>query len=67
MDLRGYRHVGFDGANDFYLEREFAVPEGLNLPTQVSGGLPPRIADLRHQVQEMQANFTAAEESAFSL
>jgi FkbM family methyltransferase len=67
MDLRGYRHVYFDGVNDFYLEREFAVPEGLNLPPQVSGGVPRGIADLRRQVQEMQADFTTAEESASSL
>jgi FkbM family methyltransferase len=67
MDLRGYRHVYFDGLNDFYLEREFAVPEGLNLPPYVSAVVPRGIADLRRQVQEMQANFTDAEESALSL
>ena len=32
MDLRGYRHVYFDGLNDFYLEREFALPEWVKLP-----------------------------------
>ena len=47
MDQRGYRHVYIDGLNDFVLEREFAVPEGLDLPSQVSGGVSRGIANLR--------------------
>jgi FkbM family methyltransferase len=35
MEARGYRHVYFDGLNDFYLEREVAAPEGLSLPPNI--------------------------------
>jgi FkbM family methyltransferase len=68
MEQRGYRHVHFDGLNDFYLEREFAAPEGLNLPPNVFDRFVPHaIADLQCQVQALQTNFTTAEEYALSL
>ena len=68
MEQRGYRHVHFDGLNDFYLEREFAAPEGLTLPPNVFDRFVPREnADLRSQVESLRTNFTAAEEYASSL
>jgi hypothetical protein len=48
MEQRRYRHVYFDGLNDFYLEHEFAAPEGLTLPPNVFDRFVPReVADLR--------------------
>ena len=48
MEQRGYRHVHFDGLNDFYLEKEFPAPEGLTLPPNVFDRfVPHQIADLR--------------------
>jgi Methyltransferase FkbM domain len=68
MEQRGYRHVHFDGLNDFYLEREFPAPEGLTLPPNVFDRfVPHQIADLRNEVESLRTNFTAAEEYALSL
>jgi FkbM family methyltransferase len=68
MEQRGYRHVYFDGLNDFFLEREFAAPEGLTLPPNIFDFfVPHQVVDLRRQVESLRANFTAAEEFALSL
>jgi FkbM family methyltransferase len=68
MEQRGYRHVYFDGLNDFYLEREFAAPDGLTLPPNVFDRFVLReIADLRIQGESLQINFKAAEEYAGAL
>jgi FkbM family methyltransferase len=68
MEQRGYRHVHFDGLNDFYLEREFPAPEGLTLPPNVFDRFVPReIVDLRDEVESLRTNFTAAEEYASPL
>jgi FkbM family methyltransferase len=68
MEQRGYRRVHFDGLNDFYLEREFAAPEGLTLPPNVFDRfVPHQIADLRELVESLRTNFAASQEYAFSL
>ena len=68
MEQHGYRHVHFDGLNDFYLEREFPAPEGLTLPPNVFDRFVLReIADLRSQAESLRTNFTAAQEHAISL
>jgi hypothetical protein len=68
MEQRGYRHVLFDGLNDFYLERSFAEPEDLSLPPNVFDGFALReIVDLGEQVRALKENFTAAETYALSL
>jgi FkbM family methyltransferase len=57
MEQRRYRHVYFDGLNDFYLECEFAAPEGVTLPPNVFDRFVPReIVDL-----QMRADCLAAE------
>ena len=68
MEQRGYRHVLFDGLNDFYLEHSFQEPPGLTLPPNVFDHfVPAEIADLRNQVQSLQSHFAAAEQYAQSL
>ena len=68
MEQRGYRHVHFDGLNDFYLEKEFPSPEGLTLPPNVFDRfVPHQIADLRKEVESLRTNFSAAEKYALSL
>jgi FkbM family methyltransferase len=68
MEQRGYRHVHFDGLNDFFLEHEFAAPEGLALPPNVFDRfVPHQIVDLRSQVESLRTNSTAAEEYTLSL
>lgn len=68
MEQRGYRHVLFDGLNDFYLERSFEEPAGLTLPPNVFDHFVPReIADLRDRVASLQTNFDTAERYAHSL
>ena len=68
MERRGYRHFYFDGLNDFYLECEFEVPEGLILvPKVLDRDVPRAIADLRGRIQELQPDFTTAEEYAAAL
>lgn len=62
MEQRGYRHVHFDGLNDFYLEHLVPVPDDLTLPPNVFDGyVPAEIADLREQVRTLQDDLTAAE------
>jgi FkbM family methyltransferase len=68
MEQRGYRRVHFDGLNDFYLEREFATPEGLTLPPNVFDRFVAcEVVELRNQVASLQAAFTAVEDCARSL
>jgi FkbM family methyltransferase len=68
MEQRGYRHVHFDGLNDFYLEQSFSEPDGLTLPPNVFDHYVPReIADLRDQVVSLCSNFKSAENYAHSL
>ena len=68
MEQRGYRHVYFDGLNDFFLEREFAAPKALTLPPNVFDRFVPHvIADLRNQVKSLGASLKAAEEYVLSL
>lgn len=68
MEQRGYRHVYFDGLNDFYLERAFATPEGLTLPPNVFDRFVPRdVADLRIEVELLKINLNSAEEYADAL
>jgi FkbM family methyltransferase len=68
MEQRGYRHVYFDGLNDFYLEREFPAPEGLTLPPNVFDRFVPReIVDLRDEVESLRTKFTPAEQYASPL
>lgn len=68
MEQRGYRHVLFDGLNDFYLETGFAEPAGLALPPNVFDHFVPReIADLRDQVASLRTNFGSAESYVQSL
>jgi len=65
LEQRGYRHVLFDGLNDFYVEHSFPAPEGLTLPPNVFDGFVPReITDLREQVQSLRTHFTSAEAHA---
>lgn len=60
MEQRGYRHVLFDGLNDFYLEHSFKEPPGLTLPPNVFDHfVPAEIADLRNHAQSLQANYDA--------
>ena len=68
LEQRGYRHVLFDGLNDFYLEHSFPEPDGLTLPPNVFDGFVLReIAELREQVQALRTSFTSAETYAHSL
>jgi FkbM family methyltransferase len=68
MEQRGYRHVHFDGLNDFYLENEFEAPEGLNLPPNVFDRfVPHQIAELKAQVDALRKHSSSAEEYALSL
>ena len=68
LEQRGYRHVHFDGLNDFYLEKEFPAPEGLTLPPNVFDRfVPHQIADLRKEVESLRTNFSAAEKYALAL
>ena len=65
---RGYRHVHFDGLNDFYLEGGFEAPPGLSLPPNVFDRfVPHQIAELRVQVDSLSKHLKAAEEYALSL
>jgi FkbM family methyltransferase len=57
MERCRYRHVYFDGLNDFYLKQEFESPEGLTLPPNVFDRfVPHEILDLR-----IGADFLSAE------
>lgn len=38
LEAQGYRHVHFDGLNDFYAEAGFTVPDGATLPPNVFDG-----------------------------
>jgi hypothetical protein len=68
MEQRGYRHVHFDGLNDFYLERSFPLPAGLTLPPNVFDRfVSHQIADLRDEVGSLRTSFTAAEDYNRSL
>ncbi|MDP9094990.1 MAG: FkbM family methyltransferase [Pseudomonadota bacterium] len=68
MEQRGYRHVLFDGLNDFYLEHSFPEPPGLRLPPNVFDRfVPAQIADLQGQVETLQSHLTVAEKYALSL
>jgi FkbM family methyltransferase len=68
MEQHGYRHVHFDGLNDFYLESEFEAPEGLNLPPNVFDRfVPHQIAELTAQVDALSKHSSSAEEYALSL
>jgi FkbM family methyltransferase len=68
MEQRGYRHVHFDGLNDFYLERSFPLPAGLTLPPNVFDRfVSHQIADLRDEAISLRASFTAAEDYNRSL
>ena len=68
MEQRGYRHVHFDGLNDFYVERDFSVPDGLTLPPNVFDYFVPReIADLRAQVTGMRNQAASLDEEIASL
>jgi FkbM family methyltransferase len=67
MKERGYRHVHFDGLNDFYLEGGFEAPEGLSLPPNVFDRfVPHQIAELRMQVDSL-SKHSKMEEYALSL
>ena len=53
MKERGYRHIHFDGLNDFYLERDFRAPEGLSLPPNVFDRfLPHHLAEVQSRLSE---------------
>jgi FkbM family methyltransferase len=68
MEQRGYRHVHFDGLNDFYLEQGFPLPEGLTLPPNVFDRfVSHQIADLREEVVSLHTSVTAAEDYNRSL
>jgi FkbM family methyltransferase len=68
MEQRGYRHVHFDGLNDFYLDCEFEAPEGLNLPPNVFDRfVPHQIGELKAQVDALRKHSNTAEEYALSL
>jgi FkbM family methyltransferase len=68
MEQRGYRHVHFDGLNDFYLECEFEAPEGLNLPPNVFDRfVPHQIGELKAEVDALRKHSNTAEEYALSL
>jgi FkbM family methyltransferase len=68
MEQRGYRHVLFDGLNDFYLEGAFEAPEGLNLPPNVFDRfVPHQIAELKAQVDALRKHTNTTEEYALSL
>ena len=68
MEQRGYRHVLFDGLNDFYLEHSFPEPPGFTLPPNIFDNFIPRdVGPLRRQVESLQANFAAAESYAHTL
>jgi chromosome segregation ATPase len=68
MKERGYRHVHFDGLNDFYLEGGFETPEGLSLPPNVFDRfVPHQIEELRVQVDSLSKHSKTAEEYALSL
>jgi FkbM family methyltransferase len=61
MEQRSYRHVHFDGLNDFYLEGKLAAPEGLTLPPNVFDRFVPReIADLRAQAESLRTHYGEA-------
>jgi FkbM family methyltransferase len=68
MEQRGYRHVHFDGLNDFYMEREFAAAELPTLPPNVFDHFVLReTVDLRAQLKAIQIEFKRAEEYAHAL
>ncbi len=68
MEQRGYRHVMFDGLNDFYLEHSFPQPDGLTLPPNVFDGFVSReVADLRDQATSLRTSFDEAERYARSM
>jgi FkbM family methyltransferase len=68
MKERGYRHVHFDGLNDFYLEGGIEAPEGLSLPPNVFDRfVSHQIAELRVQVDSLSKHSKTAEEYALSL
>ncbi|NVN32118.1 FkbM family methyltransferase, partial [Endobacter medicaginis] len=55
MAARGYRHVHFDGLNDFYAERDFALPDDFVLPPNVFDGfVPARVDALEAQTRSVQ-------------
>jgi FkbM family methyltransferase len=56
MEQRGYRHIYFDGLNDFYVECEFVAPEGLGLPPNVFDRFILRqTADRDQELRELRA------------
>jgi FkbM family methyltransferase len=68
MKERGYRHVYFDGLNDFFLEREFPDVEGLALPPNVFDHFLSReVIDLRAQMEALSISRMASEKNALSL
>jgi FkbM family methyltransferase len=69
LDARGYRHALFDGLNDFYVHRDFKVPDGaFDLPPNVFDGFILReIADLRAATAALHAEFASAQAYAASL
>jgi len=68
MEQRGYRHVHFDGLNDFYVEHGFPVPNDLTLPPNVFDRYILRqIVDLREQVASLRHEFESASTYAESL
>jgi FkbM family methyltransferase len=55
LEQRGYRFAYFDGLNDFYVEKDFAIPEG-------AFALPPNIFDRfkLHRVAELEQSLKSA-------
>jgi FkbM family methyltransferase len=71
----GYRHVYFDGLNDFYAEDSFVPPIGAFAPPNVfdrfvrleTVGLRKEIAALQEALQAQKASFTSTETYAHDL
>lgn len=58
---QGYRHVYFDGLNDYYVEREFSAPEGaFDCPLNVFDHFTPFA---QHQLRQANASLASELES----
>lgn len=75
LEAQGYRHILFDGLNDFFAEAGFAVPDGATLPPNVFDGfqrwdfvaVQADAADLRRYVGSLESEREALRDQATGL